>query len=258
MGVIDWSSLWNKASSSIDEAKKQVALRTMPVLLGIYDTQQHRSSLPLSQRIFLSTFLDKNKAPITERDLSEQEQNALYWLVNSKLQKNPVSGKDKKVPFAYKDYPRVQRQRNIMNSMKVGMPYDLGDADFVHSLGQFQYTYNPDDKSITVYDKYDFNPLKGQTNEFGEEANVKDYPAVERQATNNYFLDLLTGRMFGAARNYGQIALPSYGGQGIPVEIKLESPTEKLRRTKRAMKTEASRRAGRSEYTPPGEQMVGY
>ena len=52
--------------------------------LSLYDKTQDRSSLPANKRVFLESMLDNNRSPITEKNLSKQEQDALKELVWTK------------------------------------------------------------------------------------------------------------------------------------------------------------------------------
>jgi hypothetical protein len=52
--------------------------------LKLYDKTQDRSKLPANKRVFLESMLENNRQPITEKDLSKAEQEALKSLIQQK------------------------------------------------------------------------------------------------------------------------------------------------------------------------------
>lgn len=256
MGTIDWNSLLSKAGAAYDDVRKRAILAGMPPLLRYYASDKERESMPISKRAFLSTFADQNMSPITEIDLSSDEQDALYSLIQS----DPTAEKNVKTnrrqAFKYKDYPRRDRILNALNSMGTGMPREVqNNPDFLHFLGQFNYRVNPTDSSITVEDVYDFNPSKSPIREMpasAKEIKNRSIPQIERDAIHDFFASALTGNMYNAARQYAQLALPSYGGAGRQVNIELESPKSKKAKAKTRSKIEQERRAGNQVYYPYG------
>lgn len=256
MGTVDWNSLFGKIGAAYDDVRKQAILTGMPKLLQYYASDKERGSMPASRRVFLDTFADGNRSPITEADLNPEEQDALYTLVQS----DPTAEKNVKTnrrqAFKYKDYPRQDRILNALNTMGTGMPREVqSNPDFLHFLGQFNYRVNPSDSSILVEDIYDFNPSKNPIREFPaskEEIKNRTTQQIEKDAIHDFFMSALTGNMYNSARQYAQLALPSYGGQGRPVQIWLESPKSKKGKAKIRSKIEQERRAGNQIYYPFG------
>jgi len=194
-------------SEIIDELPAKTADKLVELALQAYGGLRDRGSLPANQKVFLDTFVDKNKAPITEKMFSEPELRALNAMISSKG--------GSKGSIQYDDYgsfmntSQVSGNKGVLEAGK--NPYE----SLRTTLGQFNYRLDPTTKKYVVEDTYDFNRLQkppasgGKTLE--EVFKMSDYiaqPEVFNPIELNPYMAL---RLY-AGRNMPE-------GQGRPVSI---------------------------------------
>lgn len=82
--------------------------------LKVYDKTQDRSKLPANKRVFLETTLDNVKTPVTEKDLSKQEQQALKELILSRYEalKGPLADYKKTLENKLAEDAKAIKEKN--------------------------------------------------------------------------------------------------------------------------------------------------
>ena len=165
---------------------------------GLLDFKEDEDSggllrmLPTPARLYIEAIMGK-KAPITEKDFSKDELDAMRSLV--------ASGRGGAVDYG--TYDRAIPAPSLFNmpaTTSVGVPGLLTPQGRVaNSLGQFNYKVSPE--GIEIADNYDFNPT------------YKDESALVQGASA-----LGTGG-FSALHTLGEYLLPP--GRGRPVKVRL-------------------------------------
>jgi len=177
------------------------------VNLGLrgYSAMTNRNELPANQRIFLDTFVDKNKNVINEGRFLPTELEAIKKLVASKgISSGGITYEDYKPFIETKD----GKYQTSANSLFAGNknPFE----SIRTSLGQFRYQTDPNTGQITVSDAYDFNPARtGIQKKVMDAMQLNDYVGQPEILANPY----------AALRMYGQRNMPE--GTGRPVRIKI-------------------------------------
>ncbi len=161
-------------------------------LLKGYDAVVDREKLPSNQRVYLSTVLDKNVEPLTNRDFTAQELATIQKLIELK---GGESGAIK-----YKDYPKVKEGESALARPLSGneFPYE----NIRTTLGQFTYKLNPKTKQYEISDVYNFNanPLT---------KNIVEGDYIGRFAISPYLI----------ARAYGQNVVPELTGRKVALTV---------------------------------------
>lgn len=161
-------------------------------LLRGYDAMVNRKDLPSNQRVYLNTVLDKNTSPLTNKDFTPEELNAIQQLIQLK---GGESGAIK-----YKDYPKAKEGESAIARPLSGkeFPYE----NIRTTLGQFNYKLNPKTKKYEISDVYDFN-----ANPLTKDVVEGDY--IGRFAISPYHI----------ARAYGQNVLPEGTGRKVNLTV---------------------------------------
>lgn len=136
-------------------------------------------------KLFYDSVLRGKKEPITERDFSDTELQAMRGLVGTKPEGSIGYGDYGQTPFEQPGVP--------------GLATPQGRV--ANSLGQFNYKADPE--GINISDNYDFNPTFSTEN-----------PMVQALSAAG------TGG-FSALHRLGEKFLPE--GQGRPVNIRLQT-----------------------------------
>ena len=166
-------------------------------LIG-HDFVNDRNQMPSSQRIYLDTFLDKNKNTITEKDFHPSELSALMDIIKAKQSLNP---KEQNGYITYKDYaqfvPKEELSANAGIRSGEKNPYE----NIRTTLGQFRYQVSPTDNYVFINDKYDFNKV----------------PEYSQDETGDYLgKDISKGRML---RSYGVRNMPEGTGRNVTIQM---------------------------------------
>jgi hypothetical protein len=161
-------------------------------LLKGYDALNDRQNLPSNQRLYLSTVIDKNKQPITNKDFTQKELDLIQKLIS---QKGGEAGAIK-----YQDYPVAKEGESALARPLSGneLPYE----NIRTSLGQFTYKLDPKTNSYVVSDVYDFN-----ANPLTKDVVQGDYAG--RFAISPYLM----------ARAYGQSVIPVGSGRQVSLTV---------------------------------------
>jgi hypothetical protein len=166
-----------------------------------YGAVADRSKMPSNKRLYLDTFADENRGPITERNFTEQELQTIAALIRAKQAMDPsgVSG-----VIQYKDYFPFLSSKETSQAAGVNAgdrnPYE----NIRTSLGQFRYVIDPVTGTVRVIDQYDFNRL--------QENRVNQ--ALQR---GDYVMNTLDP--YSALRIYAGERMPP--GTGRPVSIQI-------------------------------------
>jgi len=166
-----------------------------------YGAVADRSKMPSNKRLYLETFADENRNPITERNFTEQELQTIAALIRAKQAMDPsgVSG-----VIQYKDYFPFLSSKETSQAAGVNAgdrnPYE----NIRTSLGQFRYVVDPITGAVRVIDQYDFNRL--------QENRVNQ--ALQR---GDYVMNILDP--YSALRIYAGERMPP--GTGRPVNIQI-------------------------------------
>lgn len=160
--------------------------------LNAYDSFVDRSNLPSNQRIYMETVLDKNQAPITEKNFTAKELETITKLIQAKG--------GEKGAIKYEDYPKAKEGEAAIARPLSGneFPYE----NIKTTLGQFTYRFNPKTQQYEISDVYDFN-----ANPMTRDQISGDY--VGKFAISPYLM----------LRAYGQNTVPE--GKGRKVEVKI-------------------------------------
>lgn len=135
-----------------------------------YGAVADRSKMPSNKRLYLETFADENRGPITERNFTEQELQTIAALIRAKQATDPsgVSG-----VIQYKDYFPFLSSKETSQAAGVNAgdrnPYE----NIRTSLGQFRYVIDPITGAVRVVDQYDFNRM--QENRVNQALQRGDY-----------------------------------------------------------------------------------
>lgn len=163
-----------------------------------YGAVADRSSMPSNKRIYLETFADEQRSPITERNFTEAELKTIGELVKAKYAANPQSGAIK-----YEDYAKFLSPKETSQVAGVAAGERNPYENIRTTLGQFQYAVDPKTGNVTVSDVYDFNKL-----------NQKLMNTMSR---GDYVVNTLDP--YTIARIYGEANMPV--GQGRPVTVQI-------------------------------------
>jgi hypothetical protein len=167
-----------------------------------YGAIADRSQMPSNKRLYLETFADENRMPITEKNFTEAELKTIGDLIKAKQLANPNAQTGY---IQYKDY--LNFVPPSQNSMAAGVgagtanPYE----NIRTSLGQFNYAIDPKTGNVSVKDVYDFNPIKSKLQ--------------QRMSTGDYIPNAPS--VYGLARMYGEAMMPEGSGKGRPVQIQI-------------------------------------
>jgi hypothetical protein len=166
-----------------------------------YGAVADRSKMPSNKRLYLDTFADENRGPITERNFTEQELQTIAALIRAKQAMDPSGASG---VIQYKDYFPFLSAKETSQSAGVNAgdrnPYE----NIRTSLGQFRYVIDPVTGTVRVIDQYDFNRL--------QENRVNQ--ALQR---GDYVMNTLDP--YSALRIYAGERMPP--GTGRPVNIQI-------------------------------------
>tara|TARA_R110002096_G_scaffold68954_5_gene165958 strand:- start:6312 stop:7706 length:1395 start_codon:yes stop_codon:yes gene_type:complete len=159
---------------------------------------------------FLPEFLDKDE--VTWEDMSSGSQSAIQEFVNAQFKAKPWEGKR---GFIYEDLNKHFKAKSI---------FEGGDAfsnvgALKTTLGQF--TVEPtEDGGFNIIDTYDFN----KNSKYGKPtmSNIGSYlnPWSDRDAPGTG-LKAVAGRLYGAARLYGERQIPVGSPNAMKVNLRI-------------------------------------
>lgn len=177
-------------------------LTNMIVGAGIkgYGAIADRSSMPSNKRIYLETFADEQRSPITERNFTEAELQTIGQLVKAKQAANP---KEMSGYIKYDDYAPFLSPKETSNVAGVSAGERNPFENIRTTLGQFNYQIDPKTGNVVVSDVYDFNKLNNR--------------AMQLMSRGDYVVNTLDP--YTIARIYGEANMPV--GQGRPVTVKI-------------------------------------
>lgn len=185
----------------MDDILKQLTNLLVEGGVKTYGAMADRSKMPSNKRLYLETFADENRSPITERNFTEQELQTIAALIRAKQLTDPsgTSG-----VIQYKDYLPFLSKAETSNAAGVNAgdrnPYE----NIRTSLGQFRYVIDPATGAVRVVDEYDFNRL--------EENKVSQ--ALQR---GDYIVNTLDP--YSVLRVYAGERMPPGTGRSVRVQI---------------------------------------
>jgi hypothetical protein len=177
-------------------------LTNMLVGAGVkgYGAMADRSSMPSNKRIYLETFADEQRTPITEKNFTESELRTIGELVKAKQVGDPKATKGY---VKYEDYAKFLSPKETSQASGVSAGERNPFENIRTTLGQFNYQIDPKTGNVTVSDVYDFNKL-----------NQKLMNTMSR---GDYVVNTLDP--YTIARIYGEANMPV--GQGRPVSVQI-------------------------------------
>jgi hypothetical protein len=140
----------------MDDALKKLTNLLVEGAVKSYGAVADRAKMPSNKRLYLETFADENKSPITERNFTEQELQTIAALIRAKQSTDPygLSG-----VIQYKDYVPFMTEKETSQSSGVNAGTRNPFENIRTSLGQFRYVIDPNTGAARVLDQYDFNRL---------------------------------------------------------------------------------------------------
>ena len=177
-------------------------LTNMLVGTGIkgYGAVADRSSMPSNKRIYLETFADEQRSPITERNFTEAELRTIGDLVKAKQAANPKAAGGY---IKYEDYAKFLSPKETSQVAGVAAGERNPFENIRTTLGQFNYKVDPKTGNVTVSDVYDFNKLNQNL--------------MQTMSRGDYVVNTLDP--YTIARIYGEANMPV--GQGRPVAVQI-------------------------------------
>lgn len=180
------------------------SLTNMLVGAGIkgYGAIADRSQMPSNKRIYLDTFADDNRSPITEKNFNQEELMRIGEIIKSKQAANPQATEGY---VQYKDYVKFIPKNEVSTELGVNAGVKNPYENIRTTLGQFNYSIDPKTGNVLVKDTYDFNPMSNKV--------------YQAQSHGDYVLNTLDPLTI--ARMYGEAKMPSGSGKGRPVSIQI-------------------------------------
>jgi hypothetical protein len=165
-----------------------------------YGAISDRSSMPYNKRLYLETFADEQRTPITEKSFTEAELRNIGEIVRSKQAIDPklTSGY-----INYNDYAKFINPKETSQVTGVAAGERNPYENIRTTLGQFNYKIDPKTGNAVISDTYDFNKL-----------NQKLSQTMSR---GDYIVNTLDP--YSIARVYGEANMPA--GKGRPVQIQI-------------------------------------
>lgn len=177
-------------------------LTNMMVGAGIkgYGAIADRSSMPSNKRIYLETFADEQKTPITEKSFTEAELRTIGELVKAKQSIDPASTSGY---IKYADYAKFLSPKETSQTAGVAAGERNPFENIRTTLGQFNYKVDPKTGNVVISDTYDFNKLNQKL--------------MDTMSRGDYVANTLDP--YTIARIYGEANMPV--GQGRPVMVQI-------------------------------------
>lgn len=205
----------------LDELPAKAADKLTEFALKAYRAVSDKESLPANQKVFLDTFVDKNKGQITEKFFNEEELRAIGKMIASKG--------GEKGSIRYDDYASFMKPSQT--SAKAGVleaganPYESVRT----TLGQFNYRKDPSTQQYVVEDRYDFNrrvkqprvaydPVYGPIFSPGKK-NLEEIREMSDYVVNPKVITPVNSNPYELLRLYAGRNMPE--GQGRPVRVKV-------------------------------------
>lgn len=167
-----------------------------------YGAIADRSSMPSNKRLYLETFADEQRTPITEKSFTEAELKSIGEIVRAKQMANPSANTGY---IQYKDYAQFIPKEQLSTQMGVGAGAKNPYENIRTTLGQFNYAVDPKTGNVSVKDVYDFNPMKNK--------------AYQAQTRGDYVVNALDPLTI--ARMYGESQMAEGSGKGRQVQIQI-------------------------------------
>jgi hypothetical protein len=166
-----------------------------------YGAVADRSKMPSNKRLYLETFADENRNPITERNFTEQELQTIAALIRAKQAADPygLSG-----VIQYKDYMPFLGTKETSQNAGVNAGERNPFENIRTSLGQFRYVIDPNTGAVRVMDQYDFNRLP-------------ENKVVQAMSRGDYVVNTLDP--YSILRIYAGERMPP--GTGRPVQVNM-------------------------------------
>jgi hypothetical protein len=128
-----------------EELPAKAADKVVETALRIYRGITDKEALPANQKVFLDTFVDKNKGAITEKFFNQAELRALGKLIASK---GGETGSIK-----YDDYAAVMKPADVSVGKKGILEAGKNPYESLRTtLGQFNYRRDPTTQNYVVED----------------------------------------------------------------------------------------------------------
>jgi hypothetical protein len=188
------------SSNFVDDALKKVTNMVVGAGIKGYGAIADRSSMPSNKRIYLESFADEKRTPITEKNFTADELKTIGEIIKTKHSVNPKAAKGS---IKYEDYEKFMSplDTSIVAGVSSGErnPYE----NIRTTLGQFNYKVDPKTGNAVISDVYDFNKI-----------NDKLSKTMNR---GDYVVDTLNP--YSIARIYGEANMPV--GKGRPVTVQI-------------------------------------
>ena len=188
------------SSNFVDDALKKVTNMVVGAGIKGYGAIADRSSMPSNKRIYLESFADEQKTPITEKNFTADELKTIGEIIKTKQAIDPklTSGY-----INYNDYAKFINPKETSQVTGVAAGERNPYENIRTTLGQFNYKIDPKTGNAVISDTYDFNKL-----------NQKLSKTMSR---GDYVVNTLDP--YSVARVYGEANMPA--GEGRPVQIQI-------------------------------------